>query len=134
MELFGVDVCLVDLSPINLHPFAQQGFHVVAGDARDPDVLRRADVLHCRLAVVCVPDDESANQTVRTLRELNPNMYILVRCRFLANVAGAVKAGADSVISEEQEASGALLRRCEDVLRRSSENDATITGLSDENQ
>ncbi len=132
MELYGVDVCLVDLSPINLHPFAQQGFHAVAGDARDPDVLHRADVMHCRLAVVCVPDDETANQTVRTLRELNPSMFILVRCRFLANYAAAVKAGADSVISEEQEASGALLRRCEDVLRRSGENEATITSLTDE--
>lgn len=119
MELLGVDVCLVDLSPINLHPFAQQGFHVVSGDARDPDVLRRADVDHCRLAVVCVPDDDAANQTVRTLRETNPNMYILVRCRFLANVGSLVREGADSVISEEQEASGALLRRCVDVLRES---------------
>ena len=123
MELFGVNVCLVDLSPINLHPFAQQGFHVVAGDARDPEVLRRADVMHGRLAVVCVPDDETANQIVRTLRELNQGMYILVRCRFLASIASAVKAGADSVISEEQEASGALLRRCEEVLKQSDEHD-----------
>ncbi|MEO8494400.1 MAG: NAD-binding protein, partial [Planctomycetota bacterium] len=132
MELFGVNVCLVDLSPINLHPFAQQGFHAVAGDARDPDVLRRADVLHCRLAVVCVPDDDIASQTVRTLRELSPNMFILVRCRFLANVTSAMKAGADSVISEEQEASGALLRRCEEVLRRSGENDDPITNQLDD--
>ena len=123
MELFGVNVCLVDLSPINLHPFAQQGFHVVAGDARDPEVLRRADVMHGRLAVVCVPDDETANQIVRTLRELNQGMYILVRWRFLASIASAVKAGADSVISEEQEASGALLRRCEEVLKQSDEHD-----------
>lgn len=132
MELFGVDVCLVDLSPINLHPFAQQGFHTVAGDARDPDVLRRADVEQCRLAVVCVPDDETANQTVRSLRELNTTMFVLVRCRFLANIATAMKAGADSVISEEQEASGALLRRCEDVLRTHHENDKSATNMREE--
>ncbi|MEX0818723.1 MAG: cation:proton antiporter, partial [Pirellulaceae bacterium] len=132
MELYGVDVCLVDLSPINLHPFAQQGFHTVAGDARDPDVLRRADVQQCRLAVVCVPDDETANQTVRTLRELNTTMFVLVRCRFLANIATAMKAGADSVISEEQEASGALLRRCEDVLRTHDENDKSATNMRGE--
>jgi len=119
LETLGVDVCLVDLSPINLHPFAQQGFHTVAGDAREPEVLRRADVTHCRLVVVSVPDDEVAGQVVRSLRELNRGSFILVRCRFLANIAAVKKAGADAVVSEEQEASGALLRICDTVVRQS---------------
>ncbi len=32
LETFGCDVCLIDLSPVNLHPFAVQGFHTIAGD------------------------------------------------------------------------------------------------------
>ena len=67
LEVMGVDVYLLDLSPINLHAFAQQGFHTVAGDARDPQVLQRADAVHCGLAVVSVLDHEVANQVVRTL-------------------------------------------------------------------
>ncbi|MEK6233744.1 MAG: cation:proton antiporter, partial [Planctomycetales bacterium] len=119
LETLGVDVCLIDFSPINLHPFAQQGFHSVVGDARDPQTLARVDVARCRLAVVCIPDDEAANQTTRTLREMNPTMFVLVRCRFLANVDPLRKAGADSVVSEEQQASGALLKLCEQVVRQS---------------
>jgi len=122
LETLGVDVVLADFSPINLHPFAQQGFHTVAGDARDPEVLARARAEVCRLAVVCVPDDDAASQIVRALRELNSAMYIVVRCRFLANVAAAGKAGANSVVSEEQEASGALLKLCEDVVVESDPN------------
>ena len=118
LETLGVDVCLVDLSPINLHPFAQQGFHTVAGDARNSEVLRRADAASCRLAVVCVPDDEAATQIVRALRELNLTTFILVRCRFIINVAKVKKVGADSVVSEEQRASRALLRLCEHVVRQ----------------
>jgi CPA2 family monovalent cation:H+ antiporter-2 len=113
LEIMGVDVYLLDLSPINLHAFAQQGFHTVAGDARDPQVLQRADAAHCGLAVVSVPDDEVANQIVRTLRGLNPAAAIVVRCRYQANIGRAKKAGANAVISEEAEASGALLRWCE---------------------
>ena len=113
LEVMGVDVYLLDLSPINLHAFAQQGFHTVAGDARDPQVLQRADAARCGLAVVSVPDDEVANQVVRTLRGLNPAAAILVRCRYQANIDRAKKAGANAVISEEAEASGALLRWCE---------------------
>ena len=33
LETSGMDVCLIDLSPINLHAFAQEGFRTVSGDA-----------------------------------------------------------------------------------------------------
>lgn len=118
LETMGIEVCLVDMSPINLYAFEQQGFHAVAGDARDPQVLHRADVGHCDLAVVSVPNDAAANQIVRTLRKMNPATAIVVRCRYQDNIARAVKSGANAVISEESEASGALLRWCERFVRQ----------------
>ena len=116
LEILGVNVCLLDQSPINLHAFAQQGFQTVAGDARDPQVLQRAHLARCGLAVVSVPDDEVANQIVRSLRGLNPSMAIVVRCRYQVNIERAKKAGANAVVSEEVEASGALLRWCERLM------------------
>jgi CPA2 family monovalent cation:H+ antiporter-2 len=113
LEILGRNVWLIDLSPINLHPFAQQGFHTIAGDARDPQVLQRAHSAKCGLAVVSVPDDEMATKIVRTLRGLNPEAAIVVRCRFQGNIERVKRAGANAVISEEAEASGALLRWCE---------------------
>ncbi len=115
LEIGGIDVCLVDMSPVNLHPFAQQGFHTVAGDAVEADVLRRAGAPDVRLAVVTVPDDRTAVQIVRTLRSVNPDCRILVRCRYQANVARVRRAGADAVISEEVEASQALLQVLDDI-------------------
>ncbi len=116
LELMGVDVCLLDLSPINLHAFAQQGFHTVAGDARDPDVLRRTHVERCRLIVVSVPDDAVATRIVSLIRALNPTAAIIVRCRYQSNIGRLKQAGATAVVSEEAEASGALLRRCEKIV------------------
>jgi len=121
LELMGVDVCLVDLSQINLHGFAQQGFHTVTGDACDPEVLRRADVEHARLAVICVPDDDDALQIVRLVRQQNRSVPIVVRCRYQINVAAAKTAGAAAVVSEESEASGALIRLCESVVHPADE-------------
>jgi len=117
LEIMGVDVCLMDMSPINLHPFAQQGFRTVAGDARDLKVLQRAHASHCNLIVVSVPDDEIANRIVRSLREENRAGAILVRCRYQSNIERVKKAGATVVVSEEAEASGALLRRCEEFVQ-----------------
>ncbi|MGD9126425.1 MAG: cation:proton antiporter, partial [Planctomycetia bacterium] len=104
LEMAGIDVCLIDFSPLNLHPFAQQGFHTTAGDACDPDVLDRADTQHAQLVVVTVPADNMAIDIVTSVREINSDCKILVRCRYLTNMLGIKKAGADTVISEEVEA------------------------------
>jgi len=115
LEIMGVDVCLIDLSPVNLHQYAQQGFRTLSGDAREPEVLHRADAAHARLAIVCVPDDRAAGQIVKTLSEMNPSCAIVVRCRYQSNAALLRKAGARAVVSEEAEASAALLRLLESM-------------------
>lgn len=110
LEIMGVDVCLIDSSPVNLHAHAQQGFRTVAGDARDPEVLERAEATAARLAIVSVPDDRVAAQIAKTLRNQNPKCTVVVRCRYQANAATLKKLGVSAVISEEAEASVALLR------------------------
>ncbi len=117
LETCGIQVGLVDLSPINLHPFAQAGFATFAGDARDGATLETAGALVSQLAVVCVPDDEIARQIVTTLRRANPNLSIVVRCRFQATTPKLYQAGANAVISEEVEASGPLLEKCSALIR-----------------
>jgi CPA2 family monovalent cation:H+ antiporter-2 len=117
MELLGIEVCLVDLSPINLFPFAQQGFRTVAGDARDPDVLQRCGIAACRFVVICVPDDHVALDVVRGVRTANLRVPIIVRCRFLMHAARLIAAGAAQVVSEEAEAAGRLLQACERLTR-----------------
>lgn len=110
LETFGHDVCVVDLSPINLHSFAQQGFMTVAGDATDPGVLERSEVSAAELVVVCVPDDGAAVRIVKSVRQLNPKSRLIVRCRYQMNVAKITKAGASDIVAEENEAALALMR------------------------
>lgn len=116
LEMMGLDVGLIDLSPINLQPFAQLGFHTTCGDARDPAVLTSAGITSSRLAVVCVPNDEIALQTVRSLRHLNRQLPIVVRCRFQMRVEALYQVGASGVISEELEASQPIVALCERIL------------------
>lgn len=110
LETMGIDVCLIDRNPVNLQPYAQMGFRTTAGDACEPAVLLRADVSAWALAVLTVPDDASAMEVVKLIRRLNSTCRIIVRCRYQASAARMRKAGAAAVVSEEAEASGALLR------------------------
>ena len=116
LEIMGIDVSLIDLSPVNLYPYAQQGFHTVAGDSRDKSILELANAQACELAIVSVPNDEGALRTVEALRSQNPSIRILVRCRFQSNVAAMNRAGATQVVCEELEVGGALLKHCESLL------------------
>ncbi len=111
LEIMAYKVILIDRSPVNLHPFAQQGFHSIEGDAADPDVLKRALVESWEFAVVCVPDDPTAMQVIRAIKELNRRCLILARCRYLANTGFLKRAGADHVITDEKETSEAFVRQ-----------------------
>ena len=111
----GQDVCLVDLSPVNLHAFAQDGIRTVAGDAMKREVLDRAYIDEASVVVVCIPDDETAVQVVRELRTTNSTSFVLVRCRYRANIGMLSKAGANQIVSEEAEAGDAIVRILTDV-------------------
>ncbi|MFV0442456.1 MAG: cation:proton antiporter [Planctomycetaceae bacterium] len=127
LEMMGMDACLMDLSPINLQPFAQLGFRTCTGDARDPRVLERISIHTCRLAVVCVPGDDIALQIVRSLKHANRSLAIAVRCRFQASVQELEQAGASGVISEEVQASAPLVALCEQLLTMTTVS-TTVTG------
>ncbi|MFM7151560.1 MAG: cation:proton antiporter, partial [Gemmataceae bacterium] len=124
LETGGYEVVLIDLSPVNLHPFAQQGFRTLAGDARDREVLQRAGAQASSLAVVSVPDDEVSREIVTNLRSQQPkDLFILVRCRFELNIATLKRAGANYVVSEELEAADKLLRVCEQAMNHPQKGD-----------
>lgn len=110
LETMGVDVCLVDLSPVNLYAFAQQGFRTVVGDGQQAEVLEHAGVPRASLVVITVPDDQVAMQVVRQVRSLSKKVPVLVRCRYQANVGVLKKTGATGVVAEEVEATTALLQ------------------------
>lgn len=109
LETMGNEVTVVDLSPLNLHAFAQNGFHTIAGDATDAGILDRAGVVHANLIVVSIPEDSVARQVVRAVRKINSQCGILVRCRYQSNIVSLRKAGATEVVAEESEAALALL-------------------------
>ncbi len=116
LELSGYDVCLLDMNPVNIHSFAQQGFRTVAGDATDTEVLSLAMMDHCRLVVVALPDDQTAIDVVQAIRMLNDDCRIVVRCHYLANVRPLSQSGANQIICEETEAGAGILRTLERLI------------------
>jgi monovalent cation:H+ antiporter-2, CPA2 family len=101
---------------VNLQRFAQLGFRTVVGDAREADPLRRARIEAMRLAIVCVPNDMIAFDVTAAIHTANPQCPVIVRCRYLYNVATIKSAGAAQIISEEAEAAKAILASVRRVI------------------
>lgn len=122
-ETMGKDVGLIDFSPINLHAFAQAGFRTVAGDATDSQILELAEVHDSFVVVVCVADDLIAFQIVKAVRKMNRQAKLVVRCRYQSNIAKLRRLGADRIVTEEVEATLALLRMLEQFEHASDRKD-----------
>jgi CPA2 family monovalent cation:H+ antiporter-2 len=101
LETMGRDVCVVDLSPVNLHPFAVAGMRTVAGDASQWATLRHAAIEQADLVVVVVPNDDQAIQIVDLVRRERPEAQVVVRCRYQVNQKRLLEAGCEVVVSEE---------------------------------
>ncbi|MDR3234729.1 MAG: cation:proton antiporter [Planctomycetaceae bacterium] len=103
LETSGFELSLIDMNPVNLHPYAQQGCQTIAGNANDLQTLKLADVKNVSLAVISVPNDTFAEEIVDAVRELNDHCIVAARCRYSANIPKLEQLGADIVLCDETE-------------------------------
>ncbi|HUJ17472.1 MAG TPA: cation:proton antiporter [Nitrospirota bacterium] len=88
-----------------------EGEPIIYGDITRRDVLQRAGVDCAKIIVFAISDNRATQIAVRTARELNPAIFILIRTRYAADVEELYKLGADQVIPEEFETSIEIFSR-----------------------
>jgi len=71
----------------------------VVGDARDPETLAAAGIADASALIVTVADDTTAIFVTLIARELNPDLYIVVRANEEVDVQKLYRAGGDYVQS-----------------------------------
>jgi voltage-gated potassium channel len=99
---------VVDPSPGAVDEAHADGLAIVSGDGTRRDVLRRAEVRRARQVVITLDRDDSAVLATLTVRQLNPDAYVVVAVREQDNVPLVRQSGADAVITSS-EAVGRLL-------------------------
>ena len=94
------------------------GLAVVTGDATRREVLRRAGVDEAQQVIITTDRDDSNVLATLTVRQLNPDAYIVAAVREQDNVPLVRQCGADSVITSS-DAVGRLLGLVVALARRS---------------
>ena len=101
-------VVVVDPEQVAQEEAHADGLAVVTGDATRREVLRRAGVERARQVIITTARDDTTVLATLTVRQLNPDAYIVAAVREQDNVPLVRQSGADSVITSS-DAVGRLL-------------------------
>jgi voltage-gated potassium channel len=101
-------IVVVDPSTLALEEAHADGLAVVTGDATRREVLRRAGVQTASQVIITTDSDASNVLATLTVRQLNPDAWIVAAVREGENVPLMKQSGADSVITSS-DAVGRLL-------------------------
>jgi len=105
---------VLELNPDVVRDASSQGEPVHYGDSTRREVLHSAGLERARTLVIAISDAIATRRTVALARELNPDIHIIVRTRYMAELSDLYKIGANEVIPEEFETSIEIFSR---VLR-----------------
>ncbi len=100
----GIPYMVVDLNPRNVHRAAARGEPAFFGDVTGPEILEAVGATRAKELVILINDPEAAARTVRAARQIAPALHIVVRSRYVGDIAPLLKAGASHVVPAELEA------------------------------
>ncbi|MBE7560203.1 cation:proton antiporter [bacterium] len=111
LRQLAVPYVVLEMNPRTVLAEKDKGEPILYGDATQTAVQRHVGVERARELVVSSADPTANRQIVSTARRLNPDLFLLVRTRFVSEVDQLHQLGADEVIVEEFETSLELTAR-----------------------
>jgi len=82
-----------------------KGVPISFGDVTHPQALRRLGIQQARALVLAISDPIATRRAVKVARQLNPDIHIIARTRYLREIEDLRAIGADQVVPEEFETS-----------------------------
>ncbi|MGB5995068.1 MAG: cation:proton antiporter [Candidatus Deferrimicrobiaceae bacterium] len=106
-----VPYVVVDLNDVQVREGRAAGEPMFYGDVNRPEILDRLGIGRARILVLAISDPMATRRAVAIARRSNPNLCILVRTRYMADVDDLIALGANAVIPEEFETSVEIFSR-----------------------
>ena len=106
-----VPYVVLELNGETVRRAREQGEPVGYGDATRKEVLSHAGAEYARILVLAISDPAATRHTISLARQLNPDIHIIVRTRYMAEIEDLRALGANEVIPEEFETSIEIFSR-----------------------
>jgi len=114
LQTVNVPFVVLELNPDVVREAKERGVPILYGDSTRKEVLHRTGLEHARILVVAISDPIATRRTVALAREMNPDIHIIVRTRYMSEMSDLHELGANEIIPEEFETSIEIFSR---VLR-----------------
>ncbi len=120
---FDMETVVVDLNIDVVRHLSDSGQLAIYGDASRHDILEAAGILNARYLLVTMPDLLTRTGVIIAARELNPELRVFVRARYIQERAWLEEVGATDICTDEAESARGLARL---LLREVGANEARI--------
>lgn len=101
----GIDYVVVELNPDTVLRYKSMGEKIVYGDITKKELLMKLGIQNAKVIVFAISDAQSTKIALRNAKQLNPQIYSIIRTRYINEVDDFKKLGASEVIPEEFETS-----------------------------
>ncbi len=101
----GIRYVIIDLNPETVKQKRKEKETIFFGDITRREVLEEAYIKEANTIVFTISDPYSTRIGLQIAKSLNPEVYTIIRTRFINEVEELIKLGADEVIPEEFETS-----------------------------
>jgi CPA2 family monovalent cation:H+ antiporter-2 len=107
----GFHTVIVEMNMKSVEALNASGRTAIFGDANRPQILEEAGVRRASYLVVTLPHAVSRTDLIHAARELNPNVQIIMRARYLAEGDALRAAGSTRTVFEEGETGIGMARQ-----------------------
>jgi CPA2 family monovalent cation:H+ antiporter-2 len=105
LERQGFEYIALDMDPRRVQAAREAGDPVIFGNGAQTEILEAVGLEHCSVLVVTFADPDVALRIIRSVRELRPELPVLVRTQDDSKLEALQKAGATEIVPETLEAS-----------------------------
>jgi monovalent cation:H+ antiporter-2, CPA2 family len=108
----AISYVIVDVNFQKIKALKKQGEkNIIWGDTSNIEILKRANIQNARVMVIAISDRHLTKSCLSLARAIKPDLHIIVRTKYVADIEDLLALGADDVIPEEFETSIQIFSR-----------------------
>lgn len=100
---FDIPLVIIDMNLDKIRHLVESGEPAVFGDASRPEILQAAGIKQADYLLVTIPDALTRTAVVLNAKEINPELHVFARARYLEERAWLDEIGVHEVCIEEAE-------------------------------